>query len=195
MHYARGRSRPGRCWSACASVPRAVVCWRKMQCGNTARRRWAGSRQRSRWRTRRCFSPATFPPASPGNRSPSMREEGDFSEIRPANTLVESTNLVGGYEVEIEAEAEIGQGSELFTALSSAGSSKSSDATIESAPWPPASGSSKRGQSYDRPSVRYQAASRGGGSSGYCLRISRRTGVRPTTDPGADQRHQVQLSL
>src|SRR5262249_32330866 len=34
-----------------------------------------------------------------------------FSEIRPANTLIESANLVGGYEVEIEAEAEIGQGS------------------------------------------------------------------------------------
>ena len=31
-----------------------------------------------------------------------------FGEIRPANTLVESANLVGGYEVEIEAEAEIG---------------------------------------------------------------------------------------
>ena len=31
-----------------------------------------------------------------------------FSDIRPANTLVESANLVGGYEVEIEAEAEIG---------------------------------------------------------------------------------------
>jgi len=32
-----------------------------------------------------------------------------FGDIRPANTLVESPNLVGGYEVEIEAEAEIGQ--------------------------------------------------------------------------------------
>jgi len=31
-----------------------------------------------------------------------------FGDIRPANTLVESANLVGGYEVEIEAEAEIG---------------------------------------------------------------------------------------
>jgi aryl-alcohol dehydrogenase-like predicted oxidoreductase/enamine deaminase RidA (YjgF/YER057c/UK114 family) len=30
-----------------------------------------------------------------------------FGEIRPANTLVESANLVGGYEVEIEAEAEL----------------------------------------------------------------------------------------
>jgi aryl-alcohol dehydrogenase-like predicted oxidoreductase/enamine deaminase RidA (YjgF/YER057c/UK114 family) len=30
-----------------------------------------------------------------------------FGDIRPANTLVESANLVGGYEVEIEAEAEI----------------------------------------------------------------------------------------
>ena len=30
-----------------------------------------------------------------------------FGEIRPANTLVESANLVGGYAVEIEAEAEI----------------------------------------------------------------------------------------
>ncbi len=33
-----------------------------------------------------------------------------FGDIRPANTLVESTNLVGGYDVEIEAEAEIGNG-------------------------------------------------------------------------------------
>lgn len=33
-----------------------------------------------------------------------------FGEIRPANTLVESANLVGGYEVEIEAEAEVGYG-------------------------------------------------------------------------------------
>jgi aryl-alcohol dehydrogenase-like predicted oxidoreductase/enamine deaminase RidA (YjgF/YER057c/UK114 family) len=31
-----------------------------------------------------------------------------FGGIRPANTLVESANLVGGYEVEIEAEAETG---------------------------------------------------------------------------------------
>ncbi len=30
-----------------------------------------------------------------------------FADIRPANTLIESANLVGGYEVEIEAEAEI----------------------------------------------------------------------------------------
>ncbi len=33
-----------------------------------------------------------------------------FADIRPANTLVESANLVGGYEVEIEAEAELNQG-------------------------------------------------------------------------------------
>ncbi len=28
-----------------------------------------------------------------------------FGHVRPANTLVEVSNLVGGYEVEIEAEA------------------------------------------------------------------------------------------
>jgi len=31
-----------------------------------------------------------------------------FGAIRPANTLVQIGGLVGGYEVEIEAEAEVG---------------------------------------------------------------------------------------
>ncbi len=30
-----------------------------------------------------------------------------FGEIRPANTLIGGAQLVGGYEVEIEAEAEL----------------------------------------------------------------------------------------
>jgi enamine deaminase RidA (YjgF/YER057c/UK114 family) len=30
-----------------------------------------------------------------------------FGEVRPANTLIEVSNLVGDYEVEIEAEAEL----------------------------------------------------------------------------------------
>jgi enamine deaminase RidA (YjgF/YER057c/UK114 family) len=32
-----------------------------------------------------------------------------FGAIRPANTLVEVAGLVGGYEVEIEAEAEVAE--------------------------------------------------------------------------------------
>jgi len=32
-----------------------------------------------------------------------------FGDIRPANTLIEASNLVGDYEVEIEAEAELTQ--------------------------------------------------------------------------------------
>jgi enamine deaminase RidA (YjgF/YER057c/UK114 family) len=30
-----------------------------------------------------------------------------FGQVRPANTLIEVSNLVGDYEVEIEAEAEL----------------------------------------------------------------------------------------
>jgi enamine deaminase RidA (YjgF/YER057c/UK114 family) len=44
-----------------------------------------------------------------GQWEPVSRVHGRyFDNIRPANTLIESANLVGGYEVEIEAEAEIG---------------------------------------------------------------------------------------
>jgi len=43
-----------------------------------------------------------------GQWEPVSRVHGRyFADIRPANTLIESANLVGGYEVEIEAEAEI----------------------------------------------------------------------------------------
>jgi len=40
---------------------------------------------------------------------PVSRVHGRYlGHIRPANTLVEVSNLVGGYEVEIEAEAGVG---------------------------------------------------------------------------------------
>ncbi len=31
-----------------------------------------------------------------------------FGDVRPANIMLEAARLIGGYEVEIEAEAEIG---------------------------------------------------------------------------------------
>ena len=41
---------------------------------------------------------------------PASRVHGRyFGQIRPANTLIEASNLVGDYEVEIEAEAELSQ--------------------------------------------------------------------------------------
>jgi enamine deaminase RidA (YjgF/YER057c/UK114 family) len=33
-----------------------------------------------------------------------------FGEILPANTMVEASNLIGDYEVEIEAEAVVARG-------------------------------------------------------------------------------------
>jgi len=38
-----------------------------------------------------------------------------FSRVRPANTLIETSALVGDYEVEIEAEAVVGDPTEAAT--------------------------------------------------------------------------------
>ena len=47
--------------------------------------------------------------ATPRKWEPVSRAHGRvFGEIRPANTMVEAGDLIGDYEVEIEAEAVVG---------------------------------------------------------------------------------------
>ena len=44
-----------------------------------------------------------------GDWEPVSRAHGRvFGDIRPANTLIDAGRLIGDYEVEIEAEAEVG---------------------------------------------------------------------------------------